>query len=317
MDWPTLADETRLEPADLPAVAGFFATQVAPGFQEWPAIDPLDPPYWEPSLPVGSRMRPGRVPFNSRSTRSGHGREAGAAYHPPMTTLGTVGMVIWQDLDVEGQGSWWDGNRAHKCAYRYGFETFYHPYVAAFISQLRRDGLDGLLQRPLQLTPATFALDREPMNFDEEYDPTEVIVRPLPTEDVCFDIVDDVVLGGRSDAYGLYNSELFFHAPLLIADRLMQNQRFEDAQKWLHYIFDPTDGSAEKPMPRTLLADPALLRAQRGGLPASAHRPHPRSAGEGSVRRSGEGAGRDERKQLLTLAARALNAGGLNRSSRT
>jgi 3-dehydroquinate dehydratase len=34
---------------------------------------------------------------------------------------------------------------------------------------------------------------------------------------------------------------LFFHAPLMIACRLMQNQKFEDAMYWFHYIFDPTN----------------------------------------------------------------------------
>ena len=34
--------------------------------------------------------------------------------------------------------------------------------------------------------------------------------------------------------------ELFFHVPILIATRLMQNQRFADARRWFHYVFDPT-----------------------------------------------------------------------------
>lgn len=52
----------------------------------------------------------------------------------------------------------------------------------------------------------------------------------------------DFSLGG---AYSHYNWELFFHAPLLLADRLSKNQRFEEAQAWFHHIFDPTDLSAE------------------------------------------------------------------------
>lgn len=40
--------------------------------------------------------------------------------------------------------------------------------------------------------------------------------------------------------YSLYNWELFFHIPLLIATRLSQNQKFDDARKWFHYVFDPT-----------------------------------------------------------------------------
>ncbi|NJL54920.1 hypothetical protein HC928_06815 [bacterium] len=44
-------------------------------------------------------------------------------------------------------------------------------------------------------------------------------------------------------AYSIYNWELFFHIPLLVADRLTKNQRFEEAQRWFHYIFNPTDVS--------------------------------------------------------------------------
>ena len=39
----------------------------------------------------------------------------------------------------------------------------------------------------------------------------------------------------------LYNWELFFHTVMLIAMRLSQNQRFDEARRWFHYIFDPTD----------------------------------------------------------------------------
>jgi hypothetical protein len=46
-----------------------------------------------------------------------------------------------------------------------------------------------------------------------------------------------------SSAYSIYNWELFFHAPLLIALHLSQNQKFQDAQNWFHYIFNPTDNS--------------------------------------------------------------------------
>lgn len=40
--------------------------------------------------------------------------------------------------------------------------------------------------------------------------------------------------------YGQYYKEIFFHVPCLIANRLNANQQFEDAQRWYHYVFDPT-----------------------------------------------------------------------------
>ena len=40
--------------------------------------------------------------------------------------------------------------------------------------------------------------------------------------------------------FASYNTELFFHVPFLVACALSSNQRFEEAQRWFHYIFDPT-----------------------------------------------------------------------------
>jgi hypothetical protein len=39
--------------------------------------------------------------------------------------------------------------------------------------------------------------------------------------------------------YAKYNAELFFQVPFLIATFLSRNQRFADAQTWLHYVFNP------------------------------------------------------------------------------
>lgn len=53
----------------------------------------------------------------------------------------------------------------------------------------------------------------------------------------------------RTDAYSIYNWEIYLHIPLLIADRLTKNRRFEDARRWLHAIFDPTSGN-DLPVPQ-------------------------------------------------------------------
>jgi hypothetical protein len=113
---------------------------------------------------------------------------------------------------------------------KYLFETFYHPYVTMFVRQLNRDGLPGLLQLAVQRHPDWFLPGVQPLDFSASYKPaTPMVARPFPSEEVSF-----------RDAYALYNWELFFHAPLLIADRLMKNQLFGAAQKFFHFIFDPT-----------------------------------------------------------------------------
>lgn len=40
--------------------------------------------------------------------------------------------------------------------------------------------------------------------------------------------------------YGVYYREIFFHIPFLIANHLNSQQRFAAAQRWYHYIFNPT-----------------------------------------------------------------------------
>jgi hypothetical protein len=150
-------------------------------------------------------------------------------------------------------------------AQRYRFLTFYHPYVCAFINELNRHGVDGMLQRPVQLHPEQFApvapgkTLAKPVAFMETYGPDDVspqiVGEPYPLEDVDFE--DD-------GAYAQYNWELFFHVPLLIADRLYKNQRHEDARRWFHFIFDPTDMSGEAAPQRYWRTKPFFKRTREG-----------------------------------------------------
>ena len=77
--------------------------------------------------------------------------------------------------------------------------------------------------------------------FSAEYGPQALVRHEPSTEGVAFE---------PDDAYSLYNWELFFHGPLYIADRLSKEQRFEEAQRWFHYVFDPTNDSPGEPSPR-------------------------------------------------------------------
>lgn len=112
----------------------------------------------------------------------------------------------------------------------YRVEVLHHPFVCAFQQAVAVLGVNALSRwshgSSLQLsTNAISAV----------YQPTSLIESPFPAEEVDFSI---------ASPFGIYNWELFFHMPLLIATRLMQNQRFEEARQWFHTIFDPTDGSS-------------------------------------------------------------------------
>jgi hypothetical protein len=57
----------------------------------------------------------------------------------------------------------------------------------------------------------------------------------------------EVVDFSPAGAYSPYNWELFFHAPLLIANSLSKNQRFEEAREWYHFIFNPIGVESSTP----------------------------------------------------------------------
>lgn len=110
------------------------------------------------------------------------------------------------------------------------FFIHYHPFVELFIRELNLWGIGGLLNRRIQVSPASVPSSPTPFNFTA-YQPDPNVVAPLPVEDVDFTY---------AGAYSPYNWELFFHVPFFIANKLSANQRFEEALSWFHYIFDPT-----------------------------------------------------------------------------
>ncbi|TDD63458.1 hypothetical protein E1263_00460 [Kribbella antibiotica] len=111
----------------------------------------------------------------------------------------------------------------------------YHPSVTTLVTDLNQGGVNKVLSRWSQIY-------RENDDFQGRYAPNPkaeedlsqacVVTTPFPKEDV------DFTLG---TAYADYNWELFFHIPLLLAEKLAANQRFAEAQRWFHFIFDPTN----------------------------------------------------------------------------
>jgi hypothetical protein len=115
------------------------------------------------------------------------------------------------------------------------FFSHYHPHVTPFVKSLNRYGIPGLL------TVANQQLTSGVNIFKNKYNPEPSnVATPYPQEIVDF---------ASDGAYSIYNWELFFHAPTLIANRLTRNQRFADAKRWLEYIFNPTDDSAGESAP--------------------------------------------------------------------
>ena len=110
------------------------------------------------------------------------------------------------------------------------FKNFYHPFVCDFAKLVNNPlkGVPGLMSRNTQLKDTGFS-------FQNSYRPTDVVLAPSTANFYPKEVVDFAPDG----AYASYNWELFFHAPLLIANSLSVNQRFEEARNWYHFIFNP------------------------------------------------------------------------------
>ncbi|NUP11206.1 MAG: hypothetical protein HOW73_34605, partial [Polyangiaceae bacterium] len=125
-----------------------------------------------------------------------------------------------------------DGDR------EYRFDLFYHPYVNGFRHVVASHGLDALLRPVLQAQDGLqYATEDLTTLASSPYVPFELNVEqshPYFLEEVDF---------RHGSAFGVYNWELFFHIPLMIADHLSSEGRHDEAQRWLHSIFDPTDGT--------------------------------------------------------------------------
>jgi hypothetical protein len=113
----------------------------------------------------------------------------------------------------------------------YGVYPFYHPFAEVFQQEINRGGVDTFYRRNLQINPQAFS-GRTPFSI-AAYSPIfDMDISAAEKEQLDF---------SRSGAYSIYNWELFFHVPFMMACRLSQNQRFEEAMRWFHYIFDPTN----------------------------------------------------------------------------
>ncbi len=122
-------------------------------------------------------------------------------------------------------------------ARKYRFRPFYHPYTLLFLRELNRDGIDGLLNRRIQTRPEAYS-PKNNFNFNS-YSPSSSVI--VGGDESSAQKNNDIVEFSFGGANSIYNWELFFHAPLMLACSLMQNQKFEDAMHWFHYIFNPTD----------------------------------------------------------------------------
>lgn len=122
----------------------------------------------------------------------------------------------------------------------YTFYNHFHPYVQELLEQLNRKSVDGLLD-------VNFHAGLVDDFFKAFYQPTAASAGDGTVEVQYFPKEIDV---SEKGPYANYNWELLFHVPLTLAVHLSKNQRFAEAQRWFHYIFDPTSNDQSVPAPQ-------------------------------------------------------------------
>lgn len=141
-----------------------------------------------------------------------------------------------------------DGNRTFHIEW-HNPTIFYHPFARDMMGAIySKEVLQGIFPKCKdknneegfyrQRKVRAFFDDKSPIKEPNEMLNIErKISYPGPSPEICkpredFTFEDE-------EAYSCYNWELFFHIPLLIADKLSKNQQFEEALNWFHAIFDP------------------------------------------------------------------------------
>jgi len=138
--------------------------------------------------------------------------------------------------DALAVGKWGTVPAGHRdTRFTYTFHNFFHPFVGELIAKINTESLTAMLAPSWldQLRTADPATDPADDFFHIQYQPRNS--RLVQVQSFRKEI--DVTAHG---AYATYNWELFFHLPLMIAVHLSKARRFAEAQRWFHFIFDPT-----------------------------------------------------------------------------
>lgn len=116
--------------------------------------------------------------------------------------------------------------------YRYTFFNHFHPYIGYLLQTLNNGELEDLLNYKTQ-------------DISESFFPTDYIINPNNNPEINVEYFDKKIDFEVEGAYSIYNWELFFHIPLSIAIQLTKNQRFQEAMRWFHFIFNPLTNEEE------------------------------------------------------------------------
>jgi hypothetical protein len=182
-------------------------------------------------LNVGMRVvRP--LPFGAYPAR---------LYKPPPTIIGedrhSRNFLLHQGVE----------NRGKRETRTWHVVSLYHPLSSMLSRSFDREGVPGLYESASRPTGEAWSYG-EQNSAKEVFTNTFWVINPLGGNPVTAGAASherlDLSPGG---AYSLYNWELLFHIPMLIAGRLARQQSFAQALGWYSRVFDPTVAAGTSP----------------------------------------------------------------------
>jgi hypothetical protein len=115
--------------------------------------------------------------------------------------------------------------------YWYDFQNFFQPLIGQLVQQLNQATGD----------PIAALLNPDFLNgLTKQFFATDYAVNPDSYLSIHVLSYPKAIDLDPSMPYTGYNMELVYHIPVAVAVYLSQNGRFAEAQKWFHYVFDPT-----------------------------------------------------------------------------
>lgn len=125
----------------------------------------------------------------------------------------------------------------------------YHPYIGLLRRNLERFGIEGILDPAgVTVTQSTMELLKAKqmninilpnINFNEDL-VINCIKNSQNPDKTYYSMQERFEFNTRS-AYSIYNWELFFHIPYMIANHFYIEGNYDEALKWINYIFDPRE----------------------------------------------------------------------------
>lgn len=109
-----------------------------------------------------------------------------------------------------------DSGRERMTGLGYYMTEFNHPDTRNLLGTINLGQLELFFRKNLSMPADRFG----PFDHDDDY----------TTPDIYHEL---------KTPYSLYNWELFFHTPILLADALSKAQQYEEAMKWFHFVFNP------------------------------------------------------------------------------